>query len=178
MLDDLQISGSKRTMFEELFDFHEKRICVGEDINVFIKEARIQLGINFPDKYDITADFVNRFEKNRYILKMLSKLMKNFRLGLLTNQYPNMLNMIFEKKLLPDDIWDVIVDSSIEKVAKPNPEIYSLAQSRASVNPENILFIDNKNKLLEPPKSMGWQVLEYDPAEPKESVENLSAVIY
>ncbi|HQF36156.1 MAG TPA: HAD hydrolase-like protein, partial [Candidatus Dojkabacteria bacterium] len=151
MLFDLGITKSVRPQFDELFDAHEKKICVGEPISVFVEEARTKLGIKFPENYDMTADFVNRFEKNHSVLKLLPQLKNNFKIGLLTGQYPDMLNMIFEKGLLPKNIWDVIIDSSKEGVTKPDPRIYELAEKQANVDPESILFVDNKAKSLEYP---------------------------
>ena len=178
MLFDLGVSDAVRTQFDELFDAHEKKICVGEDINIFVNEARTKLGINFPPNYDMTADFVNRFEKNIPMLELLAKLKNDFKLGLLTGQYPNMLNMIFEKGLLPNDIWSVVIDSSIEGFTKPDPEIYLLAEKKTKIEKEAILFVDNKAKLLEYPKSRGWKVYEYDPANAKSSTERLTNLIY
>lgn len=63
MLFDLGVSDAIRTQFDELFDAHEKNICVGEDINIFVNKARTKLGIKFPSNYDMTVDFVKRFEK-------------------------------------------------------------------------------------------------------------------
>jgi FMN phosphatase YigB (HAD superfamily) len=177
MLSDLGVTDALRTQFDELFDAHEKKICVGEDINVFISEAR-SLGVDFPENYDMTADFVNRFEKNNPILELLDKLKNEFQLGLLTGQYPNMLNMIFAKGLLPKDIWNVIIDSSVEGITKPDPEIYLLAEQRAKIGKESILFVDNKAKLLEYPKSRGWQVFEYDPSNATKSTSDLEKLIY
>lgn len=178
MLFDLGVGDEIRTQFDELFDAHEKKICVGEEINIFINEARAKLGMNFPPNYDMTADFVNRFEKNIHMLELLNKLKNDFKLGLLTGQYPKMLNMIFEKELIPKDIWSVVIDSSVEGVTKPEPEIYRLAEERASVEKESILFVDNKAKLLDYPKSRGWKVFEYDPADAINSTLALSKLIY
>lgn len=178
MLSDLGISDQIKDRFDELFDFHEKKICIGEDINIFVNEARSNLGINFPPNYNMTADFVSRFEKNSNMLELLDNLKGKYRLGLLTGQYPNMLNLIFEKGLLPRDIWDVIIDSSVEGVTKPDPKIYEIAEKRASVKPNEILFIDNKASLLELPKERGWNVFEYDPATPEESTKFLESIIF
>jgi len=178
MLSDLGVNESLKAQFSELFDAHEDKICKGEDINIFMEEARSKLGIKFPVNYDMTTDFVNRFEKNDPMLKLLDKLKGDFRLGLLTAQYPKMLNMIYAKGLLPKDIWDVIIDSSIEGVTKPEPEIYLLAEARSNVSPDTILFVDNKAKLLEYPKSRRWMVFEYDPSEPEKSTRQLEKLIY
>lgn len=178
MLRDLNVGEEIRSDFDDLFDSYEKRICVGEPIDTFVQEAKTKLGMEFPDKYDMTLDFVDRFERNEPMLSLLKKLRKDFKLGLLTGQYPNMLNMIFNKGLLPKDIWDVIIDSSVEGVTKPDSKIYEIAEQKSGVKPESILFIDNKAKLLEYPKSNGWQVFEYDPADPIVSTRSLEKFIY
>ncbi len=178
MLNDLRIPDSLKNDFSDLFDSYEKQICIGKPIEKFIDEAETKLGIQFPENYDMTADFVNRFEPNYPMLKLFKRLKKDFGLGLLTGQYPNMLNMIFEKELLPRDIWDVIIDSSVEGVTKPDPLIYELAEKRAIVKSSSILFVDNKAKLLEYPKSIGWQVFEYDPSDPEKSTNNVGCLIY
>jgi len=178
MLDDLKIPDNLREKFEILFDEHEKKICVGEDINIFVQEAKEKLGINFPENYDMTADFANRFEENPSMIKLFYKLKNDYKIGLLTGQYPNLLNLIFKRGILPSDIWDIIIDSSIEKITKPDPKIYELGQEKAGVLPEEILFVDNKEKALVVPRQMGWKVFEYDPARPEESTKKLEDFIY
>jgi len=177
MLKDLEVTDALRPQFDELFNTHKKNIAIGEDPAIFVEEARNKLGVNFPLNYDMTADYVNRFEKNPSMLKLIEKLRKDFRLGLLTVQYLNMLNLIFEKKLLPRDIWEIILDTSVVGITKPDPEIYHMAQTKANVPPEKILFIDNKAKLLEYPKSLCWQVFEYDPANAVVSTKKLEEYI-
>jgi FMN phosphatase YigB (HAD superfamily) len=178
MLDDLGIAGGIRKQFDQLFDEHEEKICMGEDINIFMEEARSKLGIEFPIDYDMIEDFVDRFESNQSLLELLEKLKGNFGLGLLTAQYARMLDMILQKGLLPSDIWDVVIDSSVEKITKPDPKIYSLAEEKAAIPAQNILFVDNKAELLEIPKQRGWQTFEYDPASPEESTEKLKKIIF
>ena len=99
-------------------------------------------------------------------------------LGLLTNQYPGMLSMIIEKGLMPKVDWDVIIDSSLEKIRKPDPEIYLLAENKVKADPKSILFVDNKQSLLEPARKRGWQVFEYDPSNPEISTTRLQRFIY
>lgn len=178
MLSDLGVSQSVRTQFDELFDAHEKKICVGEPIEIFVNEVKSKFGLQFPQNYDMTSDFVDRFEKNVSMLNLFVRLKEDFKLGLLTGQYPNMLNMIFDKRLLPRNIWNVIIDSSVEGITKPDPKIYLLAEKKAGVKSESILFIDNKAKALEYPKSRGWQVFEYDPSNAEDSTQKLEDLIY
>lgn len=177
MMHNLEIPERVMPMFTEVFKEHEPQICVGERLKIFVEDATKKLGIKFPKDYSMLEDFVSRFERNEFILKLIEKLSKDFKLGLLTNQYPDMLNMIFERDLIPKGKWDVIIDSSIEKVSKPDPQIYILSEKRAYVPPESILFIDNKAKLLEIPRQRGWKTFEYDPSTPYESTTNLEKFI-
>ena len=178
MLADLGIPEEIKPKLNLLFDEHENKICVGEDINIFIQEAKQKLGLSFQPNYDMTRDFVNRFEINKPIPKLIRKLKKDFMLGLLTNQYPGMLSMIIEKGLMPKVDWDVIIDSSLEKIRKPDPEIYLLAENKVKADPKSILFVDNKQSLLEPARKRGWQVFEYDPSNPEISTTRLQRFIY
>src|SRR3989338_11303956 len=68
MLEDLGVSDEVKPMFNQLFEDHEQRICIGEDINIFVEEAIRKLGFTFPSNYNMTQDFVNRFEVNKSIL--------------------------------------------------------------------------------------------------------------
>lgn len=178
ILTDLGVSEAVEPMFNQLFEEHEHKICIGEDINIFVKEATLKFGFTFPSNYNMTQDFVNRFEVNKPILKLIQKIKKEFKVGLLTNQYPDMLNLITKKGLMPNVKWDVIIDSSLEKMRKPDLEIYLLAENKSRVEPESILFIDNKPNLLEPAKQRGWMTFEYDPSNPENSTTELQKFIY
>ncbi|MBI5613876.1 hypothetical protein HY947_03040, partial [Candidatus Gottesmanbacteria bacterium] len=68
-------------------------------------------------------EFVNRFEKNQSIWPVLESIHKTYRMGLLTNVYPRMLDEIKNRDILPPIQWDVVVDSSIVGYQKPNPKI-------------------------------------------------------
>lgn len=177
MLNKLRVSEEEKPRFRQLFAEHEGKICVGEDINIFVEEARQKLGVTFPPNYNMTQDFVDRFEVNKSISKLITEIRKEFRMGLLTGMYPNMLNMIFSKGLIPKVEWDVIIDSSVEKVMKPDLEIYLLAETKAKVDPESILFVDNNKNLLEPARQRGWLTFEYDPSDPETSTDDLQKFI-
>lgn len=55
--------------------------------------------------------------------------------------------------------YDVLLLSYREKIAKPNPEFYKEAIERFDVEPQEILFIDNKEKFLEPAQKLGLKTL-------------------
>ena len=57
-------------------------------------------------------------------------------------------------------LFDDVIESSVEGIRKPNPEIYKLACQRISVEPENCLFIDDLGINLKPAKEMGMKTVK------------------
>ena len=64
-------------------------------------------------------------------------------------------------------LFDVIVESSVEGVRKPNPRIYEIACSRLGVVPGGCVFLDDLGINLKPAKALGMttiKVVEEDQA--------------
>jgi len=121
----------------------------------------------------LIAYIVNRFEPNSKLWEIAKDLKRNYKLGLLTNMYPNMLNLIIKKKLIPDLKWDAIVDSSIVGFVKPQKEIYELATKEAESEPNRILFIENSEMHMKGAQAIGWNTFLYDPVDTVLSNKNL-----
>lgn len=63
--------------------------------------------------------------------------------------------------------FDIVVESSIEGVRKPNPRIYRIACERLDVRPEEAVFLDDLGINLKPARAMGMttiKVLDVDQA--------------
>ena len=59
-----------------------------------------------------------------------------------------MYSAIKKRGIIPKISWDVVIDSSIEGVAKPDPAIYKLAEEKAGVKGKLILFYSNFQKTV------------------------------
>jgi len=173
MKKDLGITPEKDVEFEEFFNKVESEVNVGLDIESLVPIMKDKFGLHFPKDYSLLTDFVKRFEQNKSIWPVINKIQKTCRIGLLTNMYPNMLDAIKNRRLLPKTDWDVIIDSSIEKVAKPNPEIFKLAEIKADVKGEEILFVENNKKSIEVARKLGWHTFLYDPNNLEKSNDEL-----
>lgn len=129
---------------------------------------------NLPVSFDKLIDrFVSHFEKNELIWEPVNISKEKFRVGLLTNMYLGMFEKIQKSNLLPPINWEIIIDTSIVKLKKPEEKIYLLAQEKTHVNPSEILFVDNVEKNLEVPKQLGWSVFYYDSSDYELSSKNL-----
>lgn len=146
----------------KLYKQKDDYICLGLPIDQWLREIQDQVGIKVDDGFSLLKYFVDNFSANYEIWKTLEPALDKVRVGLLTDQYPGMLDEIINAKLFPDIKWESIIDSSVEKVRKPMSEIYELAQKKAGVPDSEILFIDNREKNLAPARDRGWQTFLYD----------------
>ncbi|HSX09348.1 MAG TPA: HAD-IA family hydrolase [Candidatus Saccharimonadales bacterium] len=164
--------------FDTFFSEYVDKICIGMNIEKLLPLITKKFGLNFSPDYSLLEDFVNRFEKNETIDNVLEVISEDRRVGLLTNMYTGMLDSINNKKLLPEFTWDVIIDSSIEGVLKPQKEIFELAQKRAGVRAEEILFVENTKKHVDVAKSLGWNTFLYDSSDyPKASEDLMKEIV-
>lgn len=91
--------------------------------------------------------------------------------------YPNMLDAIYKVGLMPNVAWNVVIDSSIEKVRKPQTEIFQLAQDKSGFKGKEILFIDNGAKHVDAAKKFGWQGFVYDSSNTEKSNRELEDLL-
>lgn len=163
--------------FEHIWKTHASRVCLDFDVDQLIPIYKRECKIKFPKNYTLLEDIVGRFDLNPSIWPLVSKAQNKYKLGLITDMYPGMLNLIIKRKLIPNIVWDQIIDSSVERMKKPNMEIFELAEKRSGVKPNQILFIDNLESNLEPATSRGWQTFLYNPSKPKKSTLQLAQLL-
>ena len=58
------------------------------------------------------------------------------------------------------EIFDIIVESSIEGVRKPDPRIYEIACDRLGVAPANCAFLDDLGINLKPARALGMSTIK------------------
>ncbi|MDD5145117.1 MAG: hypothetical protein PHW72_03265 [Candidatus Pacebacteria bacterium] len=173
MKRELGIKPDDDKEFDEFYDEYEKEVCLGKDIDTIIPIIKEKFHINFPANYSMLIDFINRFEKNAYIQPVIDRMKQDCRMGLLTNMYPRMLTAMIERGIMPKANWDVVIDSTIERLRKPDVDIFKLASLRANAKGGEIFFIDNTIGNVNAAKDFGWQTFFYDSADHKKSCADL-----
>ncbi len=171
---------SDKENFRSLFKKYETDICIAKySLHDFFFLVNREFNLGFPATHSFLNDFIERFESNRKIHPIILSLKEaSFKLGLLTNMYPGMLEGIQEANLLPQLSWDVTIDSSIVKMKKPELEIYKIAEEFSGYQPNEILFIDNLEENLKIPKERGWNTFLYDPSDIHMSNRKLQDYIF
>ena len=174
MKKDLGVNEENDAAYEAVWQRFANNICINYDVDTLIPLLEKEAGITFPNGYSLLNDFVNRFDVNTSIWPVITEARKKYKIGLLTNMYPRMFPLIQKKELLPPVKWDVIIDSSIVGCQKPDEEIFKIAEEKARVNGNEILFIDNTSQHIEAAKKLGWNTFLYNSANPEDSSKKLS----
>lgn len=61
-----------------------------------------------------------------------------------------------------DALFDVVIDSSVVGMRKPEPRIYELTEQRLGLSGKNLLFVDDIGTNLKAALKRDWQTLKYD----------------
>lgn len=174
--DEVGIAPIDRTRLKEIWEGLNKTECTTFDIDDLLPILREEFKLTIPSDYSLLMGFVNRFEKNETIWPVISEIQNEVPVGLLTDQYPRMLNMVKQAGLMPPIDWQVVIDSSVVKLQKPDDAVYELAEQKAGVSGNEILFIDNKQENLDNAKEkFGWQTILFNPQEIEVSCNRLMA---
>ena len=71
-------------------------------------------------------------------------------------------------------MFDLVVESSIEGIRKPNPDIYTLTCERLDVPTQHAVFLDDLGINLKPAKALGMQTIKV--LNEQQAIEDLAAI--
>lgn len=151
----------------------EKDICTRKEVDDLLPLLEEKFGAKIPADYSLLDSFVKRFEKNELIWPVVRQIQQTAKVGLLTMMYSHMLEALLESGILPPTHWDVIMDSSVVGLVKGDKATYKLAQEKAGVPAEEILYIDNTKRYLDIAQTFGWQTYFYDSSDYEKSTRDL-----
>lgn len=87
----------------------------------------------------------------------------NVKVGLLTDDYPTALKRLEKSQALPAlTTFDYCFESHTMKSKKPAAAVYDYVEARLKVEPNQIVFLDDKQVNLEPAAARGWHTIRYD----------------
>ncbi len=175
MLQSMGVNDENEVRFLEVWNKHKPRRCIDFDVDSMIDEFRNYVGLELSEDFSFLDEFVNRFDPNLSIWPVLDYAAQNYKVVLITNMYPRMLDKIYQRgDLMPDISWDCVIDSSVVKLQKPDREIYEFAHKMMGIGKDGkVLFIDNSKEHLVEPEKLGWDTFLYDPTNPENSSEVL-----
>jgi len=101
------------------------------------------------------------------MVKVLSRCKQDYRVACITNnvrsgQGPGMARDSARADAVREvmDLFDLVVESSIEGIRKPDPRIYELTCERLGVTPERTIFLDDLGVNLKPARDLGMRTIK------------------
>lgn len=101
------------------------------------------------------------------MVSVLKTCKQHFRIACITNnvksgQGPGMASDSQRAEAVREvmNLFDLVVESSLEGIRKPNPEIYKLACERLDVRIDQSVFLDDLGVNLKPAKALGMQTIK------------------
>ena len=168
-------TGANPETIETAFWHYNDAACRGE---MSMKEFNAQLAKSINAE---TIDWESYYLESVEPIKEMQELVKwsagIYKIGLLSNIMPGLINSLKDKKLIPDVNYSAIIDSSQVGAVKPESKIYKIAQEQTGVLPKEILLIDDSRANLMAADHLGWHVLWFDSYEPSESVPRVRSIL-
>ncbi len=98
----------------------------------------------------------------------------HYKLGLLSNASSDVLGDIFSPKEVA--MFDQITTSYHVGLTKPDPRIFLLLTNRLGIEPEQCLFIDDKETNVAAAQELGFQTIQYETvSQTKQAIEEIVA---
>ena len=92
------------------------------------------------------------------VKKMLSDLKKDFKLGVVSNFYGNLESSL--KSLNIAESFDILTDSTLVDIRKPDPGIFRIAINNLNVSPENTIVVgDSYERDIKPAKMLNCKTI-------------------
>ncbi|CAI4228680.1 unnamed protein product [Auanema sp. JU1783] len=123
--------------------------------------------------------FLKHLQYNDCVINAIEALRKNgIQTVLLTNNF-----YLDKKRLTPrvpvDSLFDLIIESCIEKCMKPHSQIYQLTQSRLQIDDgSQIVFLDDQAENLDYPRDeLNWATIKVNRDDPQEAIHRLQTLL-
>ncbi len=140
----------------------------------FDKALALMLGVK---KIGWRKHYMESIEPITVMQNELKKAAKKYRVGLLSNIFPDYIDNMIKKKKLPSIDYAAVIDSSEVGVLKPEERIYEIAEKAAGVEGKEIFFIDDSRTNITVAERRGWRVMWFDDYRPDESVYRITEVL-
>lgn len=159
---DLRIDINKlKQVFKEGIgkDYRLNRISEGE----FWERAQTQLGFKVSTS-KLKEQWFSAYVPIKGIFELLTALKKGYKLAILSDNIKERVTFLNDRYNI-NSYFDISIYSCDIGIAKPNLKFYQEAVKRLKVNPEECLYIDDKEKNLVPAKELGMNSLLFESLE-------------
>ena len=167
-------SGVTPDVIETIFWQYNSDVCRGsmtlDEFNTILAE-RLDMLVDW-NRYYLMA-----VEPTPGIGELITWVAENYKVGMVTNTFPDLIKPMFERGILPKVSFDVIIDSSEVHALKPDARMFEIAVDRAGMNPSEILLVDDDRLNLAAAGQYGWHTMGFDAYQSEASVVSISTAL-
>ena len=151
----------------------ERREVSTEDFVLLFEEEALALGYEL-DAQRILEGLHGSLRPS--MVEALSKCSSKFKTAMLTNNITPMGEQDLDEDVQKVvEIFDLLIESSIEGCRKPEEKFYEVACERLNVKPENCVFLDDLGINLKPARAMGMTTIKV--IEPEGAIKELYEIL-
>jgi putative hydrolase of the HAD superfamily len=107
------------------------------------------------------------------MLEAVRRCHEHLKTGLLTNNFITPLTTARHHDVF--DLFDVVIQSAVVGVRKPDPRFYLLACEELSIEPSAAVFLDDLGVNLKPARALGMRTIKV--VDPTEALVELEAIV-
>jgi FMN phosphatase YigB (HAD superfamily)/DNA-binding Xre family transcriptional regulator len=167
-------SGVTPDVIESIFWQHNTEVCRGDRS---IDELNTVLATRLDMMVDWNKYYLAAVEPTPGMDQLVEWVSQNYRVGILTNTLPGLVQPMLLNGTLPAVNYDVIIDSSEVHALKPEPHMFEIAAERAGVSPHEILLVDDDRLNLSAAGQLGWHTMSFDAYQPEDSIVAVSTAL-
>lgn len=168
-------TGISPDVVETTYWHYNDAVCRGD---LPLEEYNRILAERFKVKsFDWNSYYLEAVEPIKETREVLEWVSEHYKVGLLTNIMPKLVDGLKQKGYVPEVDYSAIIDSSEARAIKPEPRIYEIAAEKAAADPGSILLIDDSRANLMAAEQQNWRVLWFDDYRPSESVQRIKAAL-
>ena len=151
----------------------ERREVSTEDFVLLFEEEALALGYEL-DAQRILEGLHGSLRPS--MVEALSKCSSKFKTAMLTNNITPMGEQDLDEDVQKVvEIFDLLIESSIEGCRKPEEKFYEIACERLKVKPENCVFLDDLGINLKPARAMGMTTIKV--IDPEDAIKELYEIL-
>lgn len=145
---------NENNLIERYFDVCTGQVKEGNKEDTWFNKIRIEFDLQCNEDEFYEEEF-NRIEYYKDVVEYTHSLKSKCKIGILSNL--GKVDIARLDKQVDLKVFDYVWLSCELKCSKPNEKVYKIVEKDCSISPNNILFIDDVQKNLEPAKERGWK---------------------
>jgi epoxide hydrolase-like predicted phosphatase len=161
---------------EAVFNSPSARQATLGEISTNEHWANVYRSLNWPvEQRDVFQElFWGGDRLDQELVAYIRRLKPAFKTGLLSNNWPNLRDLI-ENRWQIADAFDELIISAEVGLKKPEQPIYDLTLQRLGFRPEQAVFVDDFIENIHAAQQLGWQAVHFQ--NPDQALAELNALL-